>query len=100
MEHPSPCLERSVFKDQVAENCSGFGKSAKKWIQKEGDRKWVTKTVSPELEIQQKLALPRLSKCVGTSRECYGTIKSMEKGVDNNPQFKESPPQKKGCSDT
>lgn len=100
VEHPSPCRDRSVFKDQVAEDCSSFGKSAKKWIQKEGDRKSVTKTVSPEQEIQQKPASPRLSKCVGTSRECSGTNRSMEKGVKNNPQLKESPPQKKGCSDT
>ncbi|GLJ43284.1 hypothetical protein SUGI_0898800 [Cryptomeria japonica] len=100
VEHPSPCHERSIFKDQAAEDWFGFGKSVKKWIQKEGVHKSVTKIISLEQEIQQKPASPRLSKCVGTLGECSGTNRSVEKGVDNNPQLKESPPQKKGCSDT
>ncbi|GLJ53367.1 hypothetical protein SUGI_1137850 [Cryptomeria japonica] len=41
VEHPSPCHERRVFKDQVAEDFSIFVKPTKKWIQKEGDHKSV-----------------------------------------------------------
>ncbi|GLJ31903.1 hypothetical protein SUGI_0642130 [Cryptomeria japonica] len=98
VEQPSPCCERCGLKDHCAEDCTIFVKPTKKWVQKDGDRKLVTKTVSPEQEIQQKPASPRPSKGVGISGECSGACRSEDKGVENTPQLMESLSQKKGCS--
>ncbi|GLJ07860.1 hypothetical protein SUGI_0075720 [Cryptomeria japonica] len=96
VEQPSPCRERSGLKDQVAEDFSIFVKPAKKWIQKEGDHKLVIKIVSPEQEIQQNPASPMLSKGTRTSREGSRSNRNVGKGVENNPQLRESLSQKKG----
>ncbi|GLJ16592.1 hypothetical protein SUGI_0284140 [Cryptomeria japonica] len=90
----------SIFvKDQFAEDWTIFVKPAKKWVKKDGDRKSITKTVSPEQESQKKPSSPRPSKGIEISRECSREDKSEEKGVENTPQSIKSLSQKKGCSD-